>query len=263
MTTNNTRKTIIIVDDISFQLMSIKDRLKAQYKVYPAQSVEILFSILEQVFPDLILMDLNMPAVDGYEAIEMLKSDVYAMIPVIALSSSCDKKSAAKAKSSGAADFLPKPFGDTDLIDAIEFQLNPQIRAKDKPIILAIDDEPSILKSIQSFLNTNYKVYTLPFPGKIKDILNMVMPDLFLLDCNMPKISGFDLIPVIRKYPEHADTPIIFSTTENTSDNISTAIALGAKDYILKPINPDILRNKLEIHLDGYIIQRRIRRFPT
>jgi PleD family two-component response regulator len=256
------RKTIILVDDIGFHLMSVKDRLKSHYKVYPAQSVEILFDILLKVMPDLILMDLNMPEVDGFEAMEKLNAiKHYKNIPVIVLSSSKERKGALHAMNLGAADFVAKPFTDTDLIESIELQLDPEKKAKLRPVVLAVDDDPSILKTVSFQLGERYKVHTLPNPNKIKMLLNSLTPDLFLLDYNMPGCSGFDLVPIIRSLPEHTDTPIVYLTTEGTEDKITTAAHLGASGFILKPVDGKILREKVAQNLKDYIIRRRIRRF--
>jgi PleD family two-component response regulator len=255
------RKTIVLVDDVGFHLISIKDRLKERYKVFTAQSVEILFEILEQVIPDLILMDLNMPEVDGFEAMKKLKANrLYSVIPVIVLSSSKDRKSAEKVKNLGAVDYISKPFTDADLTESIECQLDPLKMVENRPVVLVVDDDPGILKSVNFQLENRYKMYTLPDPCRIGELLRKITPDLFLLDCNMPGCSGFDLIPIIRSYPEHKETPIVFLTTEGTNDVISVAIHLGAKDYILKPPDGAVLREKLSSQLKGYIMQRRIRK---
>jgi len=264
MTMDLSRKTIVLVDDVNFQLMAVKDRLKLHYKVYPAQSVDILFEILLRVVPDLILMDLNMPDVDGFEAIKRLKSmKCFADTPVIVLSSSRDKKNAVRAMELGAVDYIAKPFSDADLTESIELQLNQKKKNEVLPVVLAVDDDPSILKTVSFYLGSQYKVYTLPDPNRIKELLNSVTPDLFLLDYNMPGCSGFDLVPVIRSFPDHAETPIVYLTTEGTENNISTAIHLGASAYILKPVDGTVLRDKVALLLKNFIIRRRIRKFSS
>ena len=115
----------------------------------------------------------------------------------------------------------------------------------EKKVILAVDDNPSILKSINFFLRDNYTVYTLPEPKKIVSLLAKISPDIFILDCNMPDIKGFDLIPFIRSFPDHKNTPIIFLTGEGTKDNLTEAMKLGASDFLIKPIDENLLREKV------------------
>jgi two-component system chemotaxis response regulator CheY len=98
-------------------------------------------------------------------------------------------------------------------------------------------------------LRDKYKVITLPRPEKLKGLLSNTTPNLFLLDFNMPGISGFDLIPVIRGHPGHESTPIIFFTSEGTIDHLTVAVDLGVCDFIVKPVDMDVLREKVAKHL--------------
>ena len=253
-------RKIVVVDDVNFHLLNFIERLKKHYEIYPAQSAEILFEILENITPDLILLDINMPEVDGFKILEKLKTDSpYADIPVIFLTGKTKRQNAIKAIQLGAVDFLTKPFTDEHVIESIEYQLDPEKRRANKPIILAVDDSPIILQEVNYELQEFYTVYTLPDPEKLKDLLKIITPDLFILDYKMPKLSGFELVPIIRDFHAHAETPIIFLTTEGTIDHISTAINLGAFDFMVKPIDPDVLHTKVGASLKDYIIRRRIR----
>jgi len=254
------RKRIVYVDDVNFGLITVKEKLKSRYAVFLAQSVAIMFDTLKHVKPDLILLDIQMPGTDGYTAIEKLKSNpAYAHIPVIFVTSQKDDECVAKCVELGAAAYVVKPFSTEQLVEAIESALDPNNvksvfppafqESKLKPRILAIDDVPSMLRTINYALRDKYKVYTLPKPEMLKNYLQTVTPDLFLLDYKMPTINGFELIPIIREFPEHKDTPIIFLTSEGTVDTLSAAISLGACDYILKPFEPKALLEKIEKHI--------------
>jgi len=118
-----------------------------------------------------------------------------------------------------------------------------------KPIILAIDDTPDILRMVHSLLKDKYKVHTLSEPGKMQELLANLTPDLFLLDYSMPELSGFDLMPIIRSFPEHKNTPVIYLTSIRSADFYNVATRLGACDYIIKPVDADTLHDKIEIHI--------------
>jgi len=253
------RRKIIIVDDIMFHLLSIKERLKEHYMVFPAQTTDMLFYHLSKVEPEVIIMDINMPNNDGFKTIEMLKTDDrYSAIPVIFLTGQKDVESYKRAMSLGATDYLMKPVTDTELVECIEYHLNPGSPAAMKPVILAVDDNPSILKSVNFFLRDKYSVSTLPNPEKIRELLTMITPDLFILDCNMPVLNGFDLVPIIRGYPAYTETPIIFLTGEGTIDNFSVAMTLGASDFLVKPIDETMLRDKVNQQLKDFVMRRRL-----
>jgi DNA-binding response OmpR family regulator len=264
---NDTRKTILCVDDVTFNLLTVKEYLKESFEVFTAQSVPKMFQLLEQFaarrrpYPDLILLDLNMPDVSGFEAIDKLKADArYAEIPVVFLSGQCDKASVIDGLKRGAAAYVAKPYTMSSLMDAIEpVLLGVPVQAEcskdeeeksDKPCILAVDDFSVMLRTIHETLKDKYKVYTLSKPEKLKAILQDVKPDLFLLDYNMPQVNGFDLVPVIRSFPEHQETPIIFLTAEGTTEQVTTAIQLGACDFIVKPFDVKSLREKIETYLN-------------
>jgi len=257
---SSAKRKIVIVDDVKFHLLSLKESLKKQYDIYPAQSMDELLDILRRIRPDMILLDINMPEKDGYEILDVLKSfGIYSDIPVMFLTSQKDRDVVKKGMLAGAVGVIFKPFSDANIVERIETELDPKLRAERKPIILAIDDSPSTLKSISTLLSDDYKVCTLPKPEHMNELLKSITPDLFLLDCNMPILSGFDLIPIIRKIPEHHETPIIFLTSEGTMDNVYVAKNSGASDFLVKPIDEKILKEKLAQHLKDFMIIRTIR----
>ena len=118
------RTKIIMVDDNVSSLTQGRNILKTFYEVYPAPSASKLFEILENVLPDLILMDVEMPEINGYEAIEKLKADVhFADIPVIFLTARSDDSSHLEGLDLGAADYISKPFSAPLLLKRIANQL--------------------------------------------------------------------------------------------------------------------------------------------
>ena len=124
-----------------------------------------------------------------------------------------------------------------------------QAEATRKLRILAIDDAPVMLKTISSVLGDEYKVYGMTNPKMLEKFLTHITPELFLLDYQMPDISGFDLVPIIRNFEEHKNTPIIFITSQGTPDHVSAALTLGACDFIVKPFQGNILRAKIAKHI--------------
>ena len=118
---NDMRSRIILVDDIVANLDQGRNMLKMFYTVYPAQSAEKMFELLENFIPDLILLDINMPGMDGYEAIKILKSDErYSNIPIIFLTALDDDKSELEGLELGAVDYITKPFSAPLLLKRID-----------------------------------------------------------------------------------------------------------------------------------------------
>jgi putative two-component system response regulator len=120
----NERKVIFLVDDNGTNLTAGKVILKDQYKVYPILSAKVMFDLLENVIPDMILLDIEMPEMDGYEAIKKLKMyPQWWEIPVIFLTSKTDKGSELEGLSLGAIDYIAKPFSAPLLLKRIENHL--------------------------------------------------------------------------------------------------------------------------------------------
>jgi len=105
------RKKIIAVDDNPENLLLLKNTLKDNYTVFPNPSAESMFELLEHVRPDLIMLDVEMPGINGYEAIKRLKSgDKNREIPVIFLTGMRDAQSEIEGLKLGAVDYIRKPF---------------------------------------------------------------------------------------------------------------------------------------------------------
>ena len=222
----NERKKIFLVDDTEFGLVRTKQFLKDYFTVFAIDSSAGMFDLLEKVKPDLILLDIEMPGIDGYEAIKRLKNDErYAEIPVIFLSGKYDEESIIKGLSLGALDYVIKPYSPQDMHSRItynlesfkyqdDFHIDRERNTSKQLSILVVDDSPSILRAINFALNNKYKVHTLQKPENLKKVLASIKPDLFLLDYNMPEVNGFDLLRTIREFPEYKETPVIFLTAE-------------------------------------------------
>jgi CheY-like chemotaxis protein len=115
------RKKIIVVDDNLENLGALKNTLKEHYGVYPSPSATEMFDLLEHIQPDLILLDVEMPEMNGYEAIKKLKSeDKSKGIPVIFLTSMDDPQSEKEGLNLGAVDYIHKPFVAPLLLQRIE-----------------------------------------------------------------------------------------------------------------------------------------------
>jgi signal transduction histidine kinase len=118
-------KKIIVVDDNVENLTAIKNTLKDIYEVYPSISAAKMFELLEHITPDLILLDVEMPETNGYEAAVKLKSNErFKEIPIIFLTSINDAENEIKGLNLGAVDYLHKPFVAPLLLRRIQTHLS-------------------------------------------------------------------------------------------------------------------------------------------
>ena len=117
------KKTIFVVDDNNTNLSLAEKALQEQYRVITLPSAEKMFKFLEKTTPDLILLDIEMPEMDGFEALSRLKEN-NADIPVIFLTSLIDAEVEAKGFQLGVIDFITKPFSAPVLENRIKTHLH-------------------------------------------------------------------------------------------------------------------------------------------
>jgi putative two-component system response regulator len=118
-------KTIIIVDDNATNLTSAENALSDTYRVIALSSAAQLFQALGKFSPDLILLDIEMPEMDGFEAMQrLIETPAHSNIPVIFLTSRRDEDSEARGIDLGAVDFILKPFSTPVLLNRIKNHLH-------------------------------------------------------------------------------------------------------------------------------------------
>ena len=121
------KQKIILVDDNRANLFAGESMLEGYYDIYALPSAMTLFKCLEHVNPDLILLDIEMPDMNGYEAIKIIKSDHrYADIPVIFVTARAEETDELEGLALGAADYVTKPFSAAILLKRIETHLTMQ-----------------------------------------------------------------------------------------------------------------------------------------
>jgi CheY-like chemotaxis protein/HPt (histidine-containing phosphotransfer) domain-containing protein len=125
----------------------------------------------------------------------------------------------------------------------------------EKKVICAVDDMPEILTTITGMLQDHYKVIGVTNFGGVLKVLHKQTPDLFLLEIDIPATfipgreiminNGYDIAQELRNMQQFEKTPIIFLTSNKTKESIINAVKSGGNDYLVKPVNRDILLAKI------------------
>ncbi len=124
MSLTHKRQTIMLVDDNQANLNIGKNMLRDYYEVYALPSAERLFKFLETVHPNLILLDIVMPGMNGFDVIKILKADArYVDIPVIFVTSKTQETDELEGLALGAVDYITKPFAAAIMLKRIESHL--------------------------------------------------------------------------------------------------------------------------------------------
>ncbi|MCL2002385.1 MAG: response regulator [Oscillospiraceae bacterium] len=119
------QKKVFVVDDNDTHLMLAASALEAEYDVLTMHSAAKMFSLLEKKQPDLILLDIEMPEMDGLEAMAKLKaSPQWSGIPVIFITGLTDDKRLSRAVEAGALEVIMKPFAPAILFSRVKYCLD-------------------------------------------------------------------------------------------------------------------------------------------
>lgn len=115
--------------------------------------------------------------------------------------------------------------------------------------IILVDDNRATLLTARNMLKNVCEVYPLPSAAKMFELLENVIPDLILLDVNMPEMNGYEAIKRLKKDPRWSAVPVIFLTAQNDDDSELEGLSLGAIDYVSKPFCAPLLLRRIENHL--------------
>jgi len=118
-----------------------------------------------------------------------------------------------------------------------------------KRLIILVDDNPANLRIGKNVLSEKYNVATAPSGDKLFSLLENNIPDIILLDVDMPEMNGYEAIKILKENPLTKNIPVIFVTARVDYGDELQGLTLGAIDYITKPFQPSLLLKRIEIHL--------------
>ncbi len=258
------RKIILVVDDSVPDLQLGRGLLRDEFDVRMAMSGQTALDTLDTLRPDVILLDIEMPGMSGFEVMaEINKRPKLEGIPVIFVTSHATKELVTKAFRHGVVDYIVKPFR-SDLLHAkIRLALKKPSRGtggrpasqtggafkQKRQTIMLVDDNPINLTLGKNMLQDYYEVYALPSAERLFKFLEVVTPDLILLDIRMPEMDGYEVIRILKDDARYADIPVIFVTTKAMETDELKGLELGAADYVTKPFSAAILLKRIENHL--------------
>jgi putative two-component system response regulator len=116
-----------------------------------------------------------------------------------------------------------------------------------KKTIFVVDDNNTNLSVAEKAMQDQYRVITLPSAAKMFKFLEKTIPDLILLDIEMPDMDGFEALQILKE--SNADIPVIFLTSLNDAEVEVKGFQLGVIDFITKPFSAPVLLNRIKTHL--------------
>lgn len=129
------------------------------------------------------------------------------------------------------------------------------------PTLLIVDDNAENLTLLGELLHATYRVRAAASGERALQLARLEpVPDLILLDIMMPGMSGHEVLERLRADPVTHDVPVIFTTAMDAEEDEERGLALGAVDYITKPLRPPIVLARVRTHLELHAARQCLRR---
>ncbi|MBX5157541.1 MULTISPECIES: PleD family two-component system response regulator [unclassified Rhizobium] len=260
---------ILVVDDIPANVKLLEARLLAEYfDVMTAADGYTALAICERNQVDLILLDIMMPGIDGFEVCERLKaSQKTAHIPVVMVTALDQPADRVRGLKAGADDFLTKPVNDLQLISRVKSllrlkTLSDELRIRaDTAHTMGIDDltravegradETAQVLLVDGRANSQERLIRALKP--VADVLALSDPqaalfeaaesafDLVIVNANFDDYDPLRLCSQLRSLERTRFLPILIITEQGADEMVVRALDLGVNDYIIRPVDPNEL----------------------
>ncbi|MEO1402739.1 MAG: response regulator [Cyanobacteria bacterium J06635_1] len=242
-------KTLLLIvnanAELNQQVTTTAKVAEIQTAIAPSFNEAIKSFEKEASLPDVVLLNIyfDRPTVDEAMAFLEYVSQEHPQVPVLVIAENAQMLERLAVASRGGRLFLDSPVTPEQVINAIAQALHSSpTNAK----ILIVDDDPYLLHLLQTLLAPwRFEITVLDQPQAFWAVLHEVEPDLVVLDFDMPEITGIQLCQLLRSDPRWAQLPVLFLTVYTDAAVETEIFAVGADDYLNKPVTADALANRI------------------
>ncbi len=248
------RRRVLIVDDEADVRETVKFALEHEgIECLEAADGATGLALARHENPDLILLDIMLPGVDGYKISRLLKFDhAYRRIPIIMVTAKSQAEDVKLGEETGADGYVTKPFNMDALIGVVKDRLAAAIPAKR---VLIVDDDPDIVKSVRFALQReDIKCLEAENGKEAIEVARRERPDLILLDIMLPDTSGHRVARALKRDTSCKNTPIVMLTALSQQDQVGRASEVGADGYVTKPFEINALVDVVRKFLDKKLV---------
>ncbi|NDF12659.1 MAG: response regulator, partial [Proteobacteria bacterium] len=272
---------VLIVDDLAPNVKLLEAKLANEYYDYDsAMSGKEALVKVKQFKPDIILLDVMMPEMDGFETCKRLKADPEtSYIPVVMVTALSDITDRVTGLQSGADDFITKPINDVHLFARVKSLVRikmmlDELRLRDKTgsqfglleqanagienlsgaKILVVDDDVVESKHIQETLAKIQMQVTVVKPEQMNDVAASSEFDLFIVSTQLDNADGIRLCMHLRSQEKSRQTPQLILVDEDDRALLFKGLEMGINDYIVTPLDANELlaRVKTQVRRKRY-----------
>jgi DNA-binding response OmpR family regulator len=205
-------------------------------KIEGVSSLTETREVLARSLPDAILLDPNLSdgGEDGFNLLREL-SERFPEIPILIFTREDNLSERIMSARLGARRFLHKPIAPQCVFETIG-QVLPETQNPDSRILI-VDDDRASLGILRQILDPwGFELVSLQEPDRFWQVLTQTLPDLLILDLQMPTYTGIELCRVVRQDPTWEELPILVVTAHQDPTLIEKVFDAGADDFITKPI---------------------------
>lgn len=242
------KKKILVIDDEPDIRDIVRLYLNEEgYSIIEAANGQEGILRAQEDQPDLIVLDIMMPGINGFEVAKHLKDDPNTKhIPIVILSVLAQDSHYRQ----GILDYISKPFHQEDLVSMVRRVFEKVDGKTLRKTVLVVDDDPDIVDIIAICLKDNQIRPEKAYNGlEALEILKTKARniDLILLDINMPGMNGFEVIRHLKQDKNTCDIPIVVLTgTYIAEDDKKHGLTLGVAKYLTKPFSADDLVREIK-----------------
>jgi two-component system, cell cycle response regulator len=250
------RPKILTVDDSKTIRMIVTKAFKPfDCDIFEAANGVEGLAVATRERPDIIILDLTMPIMDGAEMLSKLKSNpALKTIPVIMLTAEAGRENVLRIAKMGVRDYLIKPFKDEVLIDRVGRVIELRLRGGevvtkrfDDPLnILVVDDKPAIVEQIRAGLaDTPWVITSRSGVASAMEFCAGTVPDVVIASLSLPDGGAFSLFQTMRQSPRMKNLPVFAMSVKTAADEQARAQSNGFTAIITKPIDADDIKLKV------------------
>jgi len=267
---------VLVVDDIMSNVKLLEAKLTAEYfdVVTAFNGLECLARMAENV-PDIVLLDVMMPGMDGFEVCRRIKSDPkIAHVPVVMVTALDQPSDRVTGLEAGADDFLTKPVDDAALFARVRSLVRLKLMTDELRMrestgqsmglldpaenlldanptgrILVIEDRLETVAWFTSALTPRHEVTSV---DTFEEALVRVRggdPDLVVVSLGMRGFDGLRLCSQLRSLPEGRNIPILVVVSDGDRRKLTQALEMGVNDYLTRPVDKNELVARVRTQL--------------
>lgn len=281
---------VLVVDDLLANVRLLEAKLTAEYfDVSTAMNGVDALETIQRKQPDIVLLDVMMPGMDGIEVCQRIKSNPATQhIPVIMVTALDQPEDRVRGLEAGADDFLTKPVNDLSLFCRVKSlvrlkMLTDELRSRasenDKQLemsevgeyteiltdcnILVVDDSGTLTDRISSSISSDHKITTVTDPQQAIFTVTESHYDLAIIDLDMRSFDGLRLCSQLRSLERTRQIPILVIVDPDDSRKMLRALEMGVNDYLSRPIDRQELSARIKTQLRRWRYTQKLRSYVS